>query len=168
MIELCSEYLSVRYIWLYVLAMPRMRFRVNPLYSARIYSASQNFGTHTPILLQLLYTVSWWVKTAPTQKQGSKHRFIISLLNKIFTLFNVFANTPANFNQFSLPWIRTIHIQFFLLYSLFLWLVLLLACLFICVVIMLLLFLFHLFFVSMCLHLCPYGLAFYAIIFAII
>ena len=30
MIELCSEYLSVRCIWLYVLVMSRTRFRVNP------------------------------------------------------------------------------------------------------------------------------------------
>ena len=31
--ELCSEYLSVRCIWLYVLVMSHMCFRVNPLYS---------------------------------------------------------------------------------------------------------------------------------------
>ena len=31
MIELCSEYLSVRCIWLYLLIMSRTRFRVNPL-----------------------------------------------------------------------------------------------------------------------------------------
>ena len=30
MIELCSEYLSVRCIWLYVLVISRTRFRVNP------------------------------------------------------------------------------------------------------------------------------------------
>ena len=30
MIELCSEYLSVWCIWLYVLAMSRTRFAVNP------------------------------------------------------------------------------------------------------------------------------------------
>ena len=31
MSELCSEYLSVRCIWLYVFVMSRTRFRVNPL-----------------------------------------------------------------------------------------------------------------------------------------
>ena len=30
MLELCSEYLSVRCIWLYILVMPRTLFRVNP------------------------------------------------------------------------------------------------------------------------------------------
>ena len=30
MIELCFEYLSVRYIWLYVFIMSRTRFIVNP------------------------------------------------------------------------------------------------------------------------------------------
>ena len=30
MIELCSEYLSARYIWLYVFVISRTRFRVNP------------------------------------------------------------------------------------------------------------------------------------------
>ena len=33
MIELCSEYLSVRCIWLYLLVMSRMRLRVNPQYT---------------------------------------------------------------------------------------------------------------------------------------
>ena len=58
------------------------------------------------------------------QKQ-SKHRAIRSLLNGIFgkhvTLFNVFADAAANFiNFFSLPWIRTKHINNSLLHSLFL------------------------------------------------
>ena len=30
MIELCCEYLSVGFIWLYILIMSRTRFRVNP------------------------------------------------------------------------------------------------------------------------------------------
>ena len=59
------------------------------------------------------------------QKQGSKRTPIISILNKIFdkrfTVFNFFADTGVNFIKlFSLPLIRTRHIQVCLLHSLFL------------------------------------------------
>ena len=95
------------------------------------------------------------------QKQGSKHRSIASMLNKIFgkyfTVFNVFADTAANFiKNFSLPQIRTIHIHVSLLHSLFLLLAFfacLLVCLFICLVKMVLLLLCHLSFFSMYMHL---------------
>ena len=68
-------------------------------------------------------------------KKVNKHRSIISLLKKIFdkhfTVFNVFADTAANFiKNFSLPRIRTIHIHVCLLHSLFLLLVLF-VCLFV-------------------------------------
>ena len=68
------------------------------------------------------------------QKQGSKHKSITSILNKIFgkhfTVFNVSADTAANFIKlFSLPRIRTMHIHVCLLQSLFL---LFVVCLLVC------------------------------------
>lgn len=92
------------------------------------------------------------------QEQGSKHRFTISIMNKIFrkyfTVFNVFTETAANFiKSFQLPRITTIHIHIYLLHSLFLlffW-VFLLACLFVFCEIMLLLSLYYL---SLLLHIC--------------
>ena len=82
------------------------------------------------------------------QKQGSKQRPIISMLNKIlakhFTVFNIFTDaTATSLKPFSLPWIGNINIHVFLLNFLFLLFVFLLVylfvCLFVCVVIMLLL-----------------------------
>ena len=73
------------------------------------------------------------------QKQGSKNRSIIPMLNKTFVKhFNVFKvsrDASANFIKlFSLPWIITIRIHVCLLYSLFLlFFVFLLVCLFFCV-----------------------------------
>ena len=92
------------------------------------------------------------------QEQGSKHRFTISIMNKIFrkyfTVFNVFTETAANFiKSFQLPRITTIHIHIYLLHSLFLLFfgVFLLACLFVYCEIMLLLSLYYL---SLLLHIC--------------
>ena len=92
------------------------------------------------------------------QEQGSKHRFTISIMNKIFrkyfTVFNVFTETAANFiKSFQLPRITTIHIHIYLLHSLFLLFfgVFLLACLFVFCEIMLLLCLYYL---SLLLHIC--------------
>lgn len=92
------------------------------------------------------------------QEQGSKHRFTISIMNKIFrkyfTVFNVFTETAANFiKSFQLPRITTIHIHIYLLHSLFLLFlgVFLLACLFVFCEIMLLLSLYYL---SLLLHIC--------------
>ena len=74
------------------------------------------------------------------QKQGSKQRSIISMLNKIFykhfTVFNVFTSTAANLIKLcSLSLIRTMHIQVCFLHSLFLLFrfVCLCACLFSCI-----------------------------------
>ena len=70
------------------------------------------------------------------QKQRSKHRSILSMLNKIFgkpTLFNVFGDTDtaANFIKlFLLPWIKTIHVHVCLLHSLFV--LFIFICLFLC------------------------------------
>ena len=44
MIELCSEYLSVRCIWLYVLVMLRTRFRVNPHSKLKLQISDLNFS----------------------------------------------------------------------------------------------------------------------------
>ena len=71
------------------------------------------------------------------QKQQSKHRAIRSLLNGIFgkyvTLFDIFADAAAHFIKFfSLPWIRTKHINNCLLHSLFLLFFGLFVCLFAC------------------------------------
>lgn len=92
------------------------------------------------------------------QEQGSKHRFTISIMNKIFrkyfTVFNVFTETAANFiKSFQLPRITTIHIHIYLLHSLFLLFLgfFLLACLFVFCEIMLLLSLYYL---SLLLHIC--------------
>ena len=92
------------------------------------------------------------------QEQGSKHRFTISIMNKIFrkyfTVFNVFTETAANFiKSFQLPRITTIHIHIYLLHSLFLLFlgVFLLACVFVFCEIMLLLSLYYL---SLLLHIC--------------
>lgn len=92
------------------------------------------------------------------QEQGSKHRFTISIMNKIFrkyfTVFNVFTETAANFiKSFQLARITTIHIHIYLLHSLFLLFfgVFLLACLFVFCEIMLLLSLYYL---SLLLHIC--------------
>ena len=92
------------------------------------------------------------------QEQGSKHRFTISIMNKIFrkyfTVFNVFTETAANFiKSFQLPRITTKHIHIYLLHSLFLLFfgVFLLACLFVFCEIMLLLSLYYL---SLLLHIC--------------
>ena len=106
------------------------------------------------------------------QQQESRHRSIISILNKIFgkhfTVFNNFADIEANFIKiFLLPCIRAIHIHLFLLYSLFLsydfallfifsWFVS-----FLCVVIVLLLLLCHLSLsLCICSYLCSDRLAF--------
>ena len=67
------------------------------------------------------------------QKEGGKHRYIISMLNKIkFSLvFNILAGTAANFIRlFSLPQIRVIYMHGCLLHSLFLLFDFLLDCLF--------------------------------------
>ena len=99
------------------------------------------------------------------QKEGSKHRFIRSILNKIFcknfTIFNGFADTAAKFVKlYLLSWIRTINIHICFLQSLFLFIIFcfpvcLFVCLFVCEVIMLLLFLCHLSsFLCICTYLC--------------
>ena len=88
-----------------------------------------------------------------SQKQRSKYRSIISMLNKIFskhfTVFNVFVDITANIIKlFSLPWIRTIHTHIFLLHSLLI--------LFVCCLLLLVHFTIasvSSIFVSMCLHL---------------
>ena len=71
------------------------------------------------------------------QEKGSKHRSMISMLNKIFgkdsTIFSVFADTAANFiKPSSLPWNRTIHIHVYLLQNLFLLFAFLVVCLLVC------------------------------------
>ena len=77
----------------------------------------------------MLELLSKWILSncffSRIQKQGTKHRSIISMLCEIFckdfTVFNVSPDTAANFFKlFSLAWIRAIHIQALLLYSLFL------------------------------------------------
>ena len=59
------------------------------------------------------------------KKQRSKHRSIISMLNKIFgnhfTAFDILADAATNYIKFfSLPWINAINIHVCLLHSLFL------------------------------------------------
>ena len=72
------------------------------------------------------------------QKEGSKHRFIRSILNKIFcknfTIFNGFADTAAKFVKlYLLSWIRTINIHICFLQSLFLFIIFCFSvCLFVC------------------------------------
>ena len=71
------------------------------------------------------------------QKQASKHRSIIFLLNKVFgkhfNVFNVLADMASNVVKiFAMLWVRAIHMHVFLLHSLFLLFVFLTVCLFDC------------------------------------
>ena len=101
------------------------------IYYASIDSKMLRFARST-LDINTFVTLSNHILTR-MQKQGSKHRSIIFKLNKIFgkhfTVFNIFADTAANFIKlFSLHWIRNIHIEI-CLHSLFLFVFYLFVCL---------------------------------------
>ena len=120
------------------------------IYYASIDSKMLRFARST-LDINTFVTLSNHILTR-MQKQGSKHRSIIFKLNKIFgkhfTVFNIFADTAANFIKlFSLHWIRNIHIEI-CLHSLFL--LLFFTCLFVWI-------LFACSFVFVCLFVCLCG-----------
>ena len=82
MIELCSEYLPVRWLWLYVLVMSRMHFRVNPL-SVDIAPASTNEFLDIQAITECWFTMKCRPNMTMTYSQihntdkYSKHSWII-------------------------------------------------------------------------------------------